>query len=80
MKNTTQLGHERKKKIKAMVFSVLMDHKNGKLKRRRVTRLNGRLQFYSSIDDGFIQRTIKTYERKFGIKLQEVLSVYGERN
>jgi len=54
-----------------------MNHKNG---RPITSEALKTIEHYSTIDADFVQRTIKTYEDKIGIKLQEVLDVYGATN
>ncbi|MCL2062056.1 MAG: hypothetical protein FWH03_05470 [Firmicutes bacterium] len=67
------IGHERKKKFKAMVFSLALDFKAGHLRPRSIARVKRFIELYSGIDHDFVQRTITTYEKKLDVSIKEAL-------
>jgi len=74
------IGHKPKKQFCAVIHSLLMDYENGRLKARSINRANRIIEQYSTLDADFVQRTIKTYEGKFGLCVKEVLSGRRENN
>jgi hypothetical protein len=68
------IGHERKKKFQAMIFSLALDFKNGHLKSHSIVRVKGFIDRYSAVDPDFVQRTINTYEKKLNVCIKEALN------
>ena len=68
------IGHNPKKSFRALIFSLFMDYKNGKLKKKSIERAQFFIEKYNEIDKAFVRRTIKAYEKKMGVSLRDVLN------
>ncbi len=71
------IGHKKKQRLKAIIFSVLMDYKNGiKREKAEIQRIQGIVNYYKYIEPEFVERIISKYEIKTGISFwQSIRSI-----
>lgn len=72
--NQITIGHEKKKKFKAKLFSLLNDYKNNNpWDVEDVQVLGGLISFYSMVEREAIEKIIDSYSKKFGVNVREVI-------
>ena len=69
------IGYRSKKKLKATIFNLLMDAKNGeKRSKAEVDRLHGIVGYWRFIEPVYVDRIIQKLEQKTGVNYSEALA------
>lgn len=70
--NKITLGHEKRRRFKAMIFSYCMDKKNGiRWENEDVYHMNGMISWFHAVDANDTENIIKNIELKTGIDLKK---------
>lgn len=69
------IPHERKKTLKAKIFTFMTDYQNGSpWDVNRVQTLADEITYYERIDAVFVKETLKKYSDKFGINIAKTIN------
>ena len=72
--NNITLGHQKKRRIKAMVCNYMMDKKNGKdWPLHDVQILNGQLAYFHKIEPESQKNMLAHFSEKFGKSVEEAI-------
>ena len=75
--NEIKIGSKKKQKMKAMIFSFLMDFKNKNYwSMERVYSFQGKLAYFKYVEPQYVNEIIQKYEIKTGIRLKDATSHY----
>ena len=72
--NEITLGHEKKRRIKAMISNYMMDKRNGKeWSLHEIQVLNGQLAYFHKVEPEMEQQIIRHFNEKFGRDVLETI-------
>lgn len=73
-KNQITIGHKKKQEMKAMIFNLFMDYKNGiEISKKRLQSIMGKISYYNYTEGEYVSSIIKKYEEKVGIKYCDII-------
>lgn len=72
--NQITIGHKKKKRFKAMLYSLLTDYTNGtRWELGDIQSLGGDLSYYTMVEKEPIEKIVDDYSKKFGISVYQVI-------
>ena len=80
--NVITVGHEVKKRFKAMLYNYIISAKNGILwELDDVYEFQGKISYYRSVEPDYINYTIGQYNKKFGVNVEAMIKaqIKGEK-